>query len=295
MGLLVARMDARTRGALAPDLDVLASLSGYADLRRTVEALHPDVKLEGRAADAWAQTCLGLEPTLLAADDDLLARLHSPEFEVRRRAFEQVTGPDGAGAGAEFLAHFAHDPAILLRRLAVRAAGRAGLGAVAREGLRDPSPIVRQAACAAVAEAGDLGAAADVAARLGEPDPDERVREAAALALLRFAAKDSRWVRPVVSILRVGDPPLAEGVSAALADLPAIAVRRAVVAELTLEALGPGARADPQVLFRLFVAYRRASGVDAGYDPSLTLPQVRAIVARLRDEEAAPGGNARSR
>ena len=282
-------------GRLGPDLAVLASVSGYADLRRTVEALVPEVKSEPNAAAHWQQACLGLDPALLAADDTLLSRLRSPEFSIRRQAFEQVTGPEGAGASPGFLEHFAADPAILLRRLAVRAAGRAGLGALARAGLNDPSAIVRQAACAAVGEAGAIEAAPDVARRLTEPDPDPAVREAAAIVLLRFAAKETRWVRPVVSILRVGEPALAEGVSAALADLPSAAVRRAVAAELALEALGPGARADPQVLFRLFVAYRRASGSDPGYDPGLPPAKVRAIVARIRDDEARSGGDARSR
>jgi NAD(P)-dependent dehydrogenase (short-subunit alcohol dehydrogenase family) len=50
------------------------------------------------------------------------------------------------------LRHFARDPAVLLRRLAVRVAAREGLGMIAQEALADPSGIVRQAACAAVVE-----------------------------------------------------------------------------------------------------------------------------------------------
>ena len=46
---------------------------------------------------------------------------------------------------------------------------------------------------------------------------------------------------------------------------------------------------DRGALFRLFVAYRRATGRDAGYDPSLNPAAIRALVANLPEIRAARG------
>ncbi|HVG94805.1 MAG TPA: HEAT repeat domain-containing protein [Planctomycetota bacterium] len=277
VGVLASSWSA-TPDQLRPDLDVLAGQAGYADLRRSVEALYPAVRDDPRAAAEWERASLGLDPATLEADDTLLARLHSPEFTVRRAAVEQVLATDGAATPA-FLERFARDPAILLRRLAVRAAGRERVSPVVRVALGDPSWAVRQAACAAVAESRDADLADAVAALLRAPDPDPRVREGAARALIAVAQEDPAWVRPIVSIVRVGDPSLAEGVASSLGSLPAPDVARAVARELAQEAAAP--QMDRAALFRLFAVYTRTTGHNPGYDPSLEVGQVREIVARL--------------
>lgn len=266
---------------MGSDLEVLAGEAGYADLRRAVEAYFPAVRTDARAGAEWERACLGLDPELLAADDGLLQRLQSPEFPVRKEAFESLLAHDPPITSPALLARFARDPAILLRRVAVRAAGRAGLVPVVRDALEDPAWIVRQAACAAVVDARAYELGRELASLLRKPDPDEHVQAAAASALLWLASKQPRWIRPVVSIVRVGSPALAEGIASSLSDLSSPEVSRALVQELRLEALGREARADRAVLFRLFVAYGRASKTDPGYDPSLSLAEVRAIVAAL--------------
>ena len=263
------------------DLEVLAARSGYGDLRRTVEAFFPGVRTDARAAAEWERLTLGLDPVRLTTDDGLLARLYSPEFAVRRAAFEEVVGGSAPMVTPLLLRRFAHDPAILLRRIAVRAAGREGFGMLAEEALGDPSGLVRRAACLALADAEWVSAAPAVANLLRAPDPEEPVRLAAAGTMLRFAALDVAWVRAVVSVVRVGDPVLADAVAGGLTELDRAAVGRAVAAELRLEGAVDGARADPAALFRLFVAYRRATGRDAGYDPSMSRDAVRTLVLGL--------------
>ena len=272
----------------APDLEVLASVCGYADLRRTVEALFPAARTDARAAAEWERVCLGLDPVRLASDDELLMRLHAPEFAVRRAAFEEVTSGSAPVRTPLLLRHFAHDPAVLLRRLAVRLAAREGLGMIAQEALADPAGIVRQAACAGIVEAAWYDAAPDVAGLLRRPDPDERVQDAAALALVRIAAAQPSWVRAVVSVARVADPRLADGIAALLADLPKAPVAAALATELHTEAGGRDARRDRSALFRLFTAYRRAADRDPGYDPSLSAAEVEALVLSLPELTGVP-------
>lgn len=272
------------------DLEVLASACGYADLRRTVEALFPAARTDARAAAEWERVCLGIDPVRLASDDELLMRLYAPEFSVRRAAFEEVTSGSAPVRTPLLLRHFARDPAVLLRRLAVRVAAKEGLGMIAQEALADPSGIVRQAACAGIVEAGWYDAAPDIARLLRRPDPDERVQDAAAVALVRIAAERPGWVRPVVSVVRVADVRLADGVAALLPDLPKTQVAAALAAELRTETLGPDARFDRATVFRLFTAYRRASGREPGYDPSLTAEEVRALVLSLPENGGAPAG-----
>lgn len=272
------------------DLEVLASACGYADLRRTVEALFPAARTDARAAAEWERVCLGIDPVRLASDDGLLMRLYAPEFPVRRAAFEEVTAGSAPVRTPLLLRHFARDPAVLLRRLAVRAAAREGLGMIAQEALADPSGIVRQAACAAIVEARWYDAAPDIARLLHRPDPDERVQDAAAVALVRIAAERPGWIRAVVSVVRVADVRLADGVAALLPDLPKEPVAAALAGELRTEAIGPEARLDRATLFRLFTAWRRATGRESGYDPSLRPEEIRALVLSLPENGGAPAG-----
>lgn len=277
---------------LKDDLEVLAGEAGYRDLERAVTALVPEIASEPAARAAWESVGLGLSPEQLAADDSLPARLRSPEFAVRKGALEEVLDRAGGTAPAPLLLRLSRDPAILLRRLAVLAAGRSKEGAIARAGLSDPSWIVRQAACSAVAQAEYLPALPDLLAQVMTPDPDARVRAAAAAALFPFAERRQVRIRPLVGLLRDPDASLAEAVASAITRFPADATGRAIASELAEEALYEDSPLDRTVLFRLFVAYRRVTGRDPGYDPTLPPDRVRGIVAALPEIRAARGGDA---
>lgn len=271
-----------------PDLEAMAATTGYGDLARTVEALYPAVRTDARAAAEWERVCLGIDPIRLAGDDTLLSRLHSPDFATRRAAFEDVTTGTAPVHTALLLHHFARDPAVLLRRLAVRTAAEAGLIPLVVEALGDPSYVVRQTACGALA-ASDAPEAADALLDvLRRPDPDERVQGAAAAGLLRLAADRPRLVRAVTSIVRLAEPALAEGVAARLGDLDAAAVASGLTEQLRAEAVGPTARRDRAALFRLFSALARATGRPSGYDPSLTQVEVERLVLALPSVATAP-------
>lgn len=271
------------------DLEVLAGESGYRDLERAVTALVPGIATDPAARAAWEGVALGLSPEQLLADDSLPARLRSPEFAVRKGAFEQVVERGEGTAPTALLLRLSKDPAILLRRLAVRAAGRSKEGGIARAGLSDPSWIVRQAACAAVSEAEYLPALPDLLSLVQTPDPDARVRAAAAAALFPFAERRQVRIRPLVALLRDPDASLADAVASAITRFPADAAGRALASELAEEALYEGSRQDKTALFRLFVAYRRVTRRDPGYDPSLPPERVRAIVLSLPEIRTAQG------
>ncbi len=98
------------------------------------------------------------------------------------------------------------------------------------------------------------------------------------------------WIRAVVSVVRVADVRLADGVAALLPDLPKEPVAAALASELRTEAVGPDARLDRAALFRLFTAYRRATGREPGYDPSLRPEEIRALVLSLPENGGAPAG-----
>ncbi len=271
------------------DLSLLAAEVGYADLRRTVAALDLTPPEDPAVFAAWQAATFGLDPEILAADDLLLTRLQNPDFSIRRKAFEDLVSDEGASASPALVRHMASDPATLLRRRAVLAAGRIGLVDVARTAFDDPSWIVRSAAASALAEAKDDGAVERLEAAAAGAEPDIRVRAAAAAALLRFAERGAARFRPIVALLRDDDPTLADAVARALAPESSPGLGRAIASELAAEALGRDARMDRAALFRLFVAYRRATGRDAGYDPSLEPAQVRALVASLPEIRSARG------
>lgn len=276
---------------LRADLEVLAAESGYRDLERAVTALVPEIATDPGPRAAWAGVALGLSPEQLAADDSLPARLRSPEFAVRKGALEEVLDRADGTAPLALLERLSKDPAILLRRVAVRAAGRSGQGAIARAGLLDPSWIVRQAACAAVAQAEYLPALPDLLALVQTPDPDARVRAAAAAALFPFAERRQVRIRPLVALLRDPDASLADAVASAITRFPADATGRALASELAEEGLYADSPRDKTALFRLFVAYRRVTGRDPGYDPSLSPDEVSARIRAL-PEIGGTGGRA---
>ena len=83
---------------------------------------------------------------------------------------------------------------------------------------------------------------------------------------------------------------LADGVAALLPDLPREPVAAALAGELRTEAIGPEARLDRATLFRLFTAWRRATGRESGYDPSLRPEEIRALVLSLPENGGAPAG-----
>lgn len=273
---------------LAPDLEVLAASMGYGDLARTVEALYPAVRTDARAAAEWERVCLGIDPVRLASDETLLSRLYSPDFSTRREAFEEVSTGSAPVRTPLLLHHFVRDPAVLMRRVAVRTAAEAGLTPLVVEALADPSYVVRQTACAALAASDVPEAPEALLDVLRRPDPDERVLGAAAAGLVRLAAQRPRLVRAVTSIVRVAEPALAEGVAARLPDLDAAAVAAGLTEQLRAEAVGPTARRDRAVLFRLFSALARATGRPSGYDPSLTHAEVERLVLALPALAAAP-------
>ena len=279
--------DGRAWVRRAEDLTLLSGEVGYADLRRTVTALDPTPADDPSAVLAWRGATFDLAPEILAGDDLLLTRLRSPEFATRRAAFEALLDDEGTSGSPMLVRHMARDPATLLRRRAVLAAGRVGLVDVARTGFDDPSWIVRSAAASALAEARDDASVPRLEAVVADAGTDVRVRASAAAALLRFAERGSARFRPIVALLRADDPTLADAVARALAPESSAALGRALASELASEALGAGARLDRGALFRLFVAYRRATGRDAGYDPSLDAAAVRALVASLPELRSA--------
>ena len=149
---------------------------------------------------------------------------------------------------------------MILRREAVLLAGRAGLPDLAQEGLRDPSWVVRQAACAAAAEARVAAAVPDLVALLRAPDPDARVRAAAASALLALAPNDPSAVGALVGLLRGPDRVLADDVGERLTMLPRALVAEAIVREMSAELDATDASVDRARLFRI-LAEHRISGV----------------------------------
>jgi len=120
-------------------------------------------------------------------------------------------------------------------------------------------------------------------------DPDLRVRASAAAALLRFAERGAARYRPIVSLLRDEDATLADAVARALAPESGPNLSRAIASELAAETIDAHARLDRTAMFRLFVAYRRATGRDAGYDPSFDLEAVRTLVRNLPEIRSARG------
>jgi hypothetical protein len=262
------------------DVDVLAGEAGYEDLASAVERAYPAAFSDARAQAGWERALLGLDPEFLAMRDDLLRDARSPDYSRRRDAFEEAVRGDAADTPA-FLFRFSRDPSILLRRDAVGLAGRVGVAAVARAALSDPAWAVRQEACAALLAARDVGAVPLVVRLLERPDPDPRVRAAAAHALLGLAPADERVARVLVAQVRGSDDALADDVGARLTLLDAAVAARALAGALAEEASRPPEAARRAVLFRLFLAYRRVTGRDPGYDPSMPPERVRAIVAAL--------------
>lgn len=278
--------DATRRSA---DLSLLSGEVGFADLHRTVGALDTASADDPAVLAAWRVATFGLDPEILAHDDLLLTRLRNPEFAVRRKAFEDLVSDEGASASPALIRQMASDPATLLRRRAVLAGGHIGLVDVARRAFDDDSWIVRSAAATALAEAKDDSAVARLEAALAGAEPDVRVRAAVAAALLRFAERNVARFRPIVALLRDDDATLADAVARALAPESGPGLARAIASELAAETLGRDARFHRGAIFRLFVAYRRATGRDAGYDPSLDPGAVRAIVASLPEIRSARG------
>jgi hypothetical protein len=109
-------------------------------------------------------------------------------------------------------------------------------------------------------------------------DPAAEVRIAAAHALMDVAASDPRVLEVLVATQAEEDPRLREDVAARWSLLPRAPLARALATEIARESARPAPRSP--VLFRLFVAFRRASGRDLGYHPSMP----RGEVARLAAE-----------
>jgi hypothetical protein len=290
VALLAPRWGAAASG-FEEDVGVLAAHSGYAELARAVEKGYPPASQDARAQVAWERVLLGIDPEVLAGSDDLLRRARSEEYSERRSAFDEVA-LDGLEGAPTFLAHFAKDPAALLRREAVSAAGRHNLPAIARGALSDRHWAVRQEACAALLATRDRRGVELLIPLLRTPDPDPRVRAAAAHALIGLGPRDPLVARVLVRQLRGQDEALADDVARRLPLLDAEVAARALVWALSEEVSLPDASVNRAALFRLFVAYRRVSGRDPGYHPSLSLPQVRAMVASL--PERSPGAPARA-
>ena len=93
-------------------------------------------------------------------------------------------------------------------------------------------------------------------------------------------------MRSLVRQLRGEDAALADDIGQRLTLLPGETVAPALLGALRLEAARADEEVDRTSLFRLFLAWRRVTGRDSGYDPSLSLAEVRAIVAAL----ALPAG-----
>ncbi len=283
---LLAPAWAKDGATFGADASVLAGEADYDALAAAIGAAFRAAATDARAAAEWERAGFGLDPAWLAAHPTVLRRLHARSYPARRAAFEAVADAGLLPSAAALIARAAKDPSPLLRRRAVEAAGEAGLASVAREGLADPSWFVRQAACAAGARAGDLESVPALLGFLRRPDPDARPRAAAAHALIRLAPTDPVVVRSLVRQLRGEDAALADDIGQRLTLLPGETVAPALLGALRLEAARADEEVDRTSLFRLFLAWRRVTGRDSGYDPSLSLAEVRAIVAAL----ALPAG-----
>jgi len=269
---------------LGGDLDVLAGLADYADLRRTLEAIHPAIRTDARAGAEWEQACLGLDPPWLLAHGTVLRRLRGEAYAERRGAFDEVLAQSPAGPPPALLARLARDPAV-----PPPAPGRARRGEsapvpVLSRRLRDESWIVRQAACAALVTAGATGAVgapscgcSSLPTRTRASEGRRRPRSWSwpprSPCRPRARRRDARRGRCLGGRHRLARRrPLPRGRRPALADA------------LASEAMRPDAEVRRAVLFRLFVAWRRATGRDPGYDPSLSPESVRALVQGLSRE-----------
>ena len=85
----------------------------------------------------------------------------------------------------------------------------------------------------------------------------------------------------VSDLVEIPHEKLADWIALHVTGLSRGAVLPALGDALAAEAARPDAEVRRPVLFRLFVAWRRAAGRDPGYDPSLSPEQVRALVAGL--------------
>jgi hypothetical protein len=207
-------------------------------------------------------------------------RLHAPSSAVRRDAFAEALAASPEPPPA-LLAHAARDESALVRREAALAAGRARLFPFVRDALRDASPLVREAACTALAVAEARGAAEHVAALLRAPDPDARVRAAAARALARLAPGEPAAAEVLLEAVAGEDRALADVALSAAALLDRAVLAPAWARAVTARVARDDAEPDRVALTRLYQAWRRLTGRDAGYEGDESPARVREIVARV--------------
>lgn len=274
-------------GLLGHDLKALARIMDYRTFSDSLQQAYPALLTDPRARAEWSRVTFGLSPAWLDQHPGVLESLHSAKYGERRAAFDEVVAAGLASEAPAFLREFASDPAILLRRQAVLVAGKTGPLAVVLEAFSDASWVVRKAACAAAGEARAREAIPPLLGLL-DADPDPRVRAAAAEALFEAGPGDPAAVSALVAAARTAEPELAGGIAVRLPSLPPPLVLPAIVRALRREAARTDAPPGRAALLRLFLAYRRATGVDPGYDPTVPIERVRAIIESL--PEAANAG-----
>lgn len=275
----LARDWSRVPANVARDLDHLLAVVSYPDLTAAVsDATLQSVGIVQPSA-LWTSLRLGMDPAWLAEHPRFLADIRSPEYVVRREAFDLVAGGDPRSATPQVVGRALGDTAALLRREGVRAAGRAGFEALARRGLGDRSWLVREEAVVVVAGLEGERAVGALIERL-RTDEVMSVRRAAAVALMRTAPEDPVVLRALVNTQIQEDTQLRELVAAGLAELDPMLVG------LTIEQVWQVAvrRRSPHrgFLFRTAVLFQRATGVDVGYTPEATRAALQQMWMRMK-------------
>jgi len=259
------------------DLDVLLSVATYPELKVWVDGVAADVAWPGGAEAVWRRLRYGLAPEWVRERADVFRDLRSDAYPVRRLAFDRVVG-DGR-ATPDLVAEALRDPAPLMRRAGVEAAGTEGFPALVRVALEDEAWMVRQAACTAAARALRRDAVPLLLERLATDDSSP-VRLAAASSLFDLGAVEAGVVDVLVALLADEDAALRDLVADRLLGLDSGPVVDALLRALDAEV----ARPDPRgpVLARLFLTLQRTTRRNVGYVPGMGTEEVRALLADVR-------------
>jgi hypothetical protein len=278
------------RGDVAADVDHLLAAAPYLRVRGAL----PDDALRNVGVSnpraLWFALRYGIDRNWIGKHERFLMDMRSPDYAVRREAFDLVAGGDPRAATTQLVERGLSDSAALLRREAVRLAGRAGFATLARRGLADRSWLVREEACRIVATLEGEAAADLLIERLRE-DEAMAVRRAAAVALLRTAPAHPEALRALVNVQIEEDAALRELAASGLADLEPLPVARAI--ERVWRVASRRSRPHPGFLFRTALLFQRVTGVDPGYAPGATPAerlQVHARMLRWVTERGAAGG-----
>lgn len=290
--LLAAAWEAEP-SLLAGDLDVLAAHVRVAELEVWVRG-HAGAALERAGGDeVLAAVRLDLDEASARRLPDLLTRLRSPSYALRREAFDLCMQEGLASQAPRLVARMLADPSPLLRRDAAFVAGAAGFEALLRAALEDPAYAVRQQAALGLGEAARApeSLARLQAALAGDESPF--VRAAAASGLWRAAPALPATVQALLEALGDEHPLVVRSARSALAEMPPRSL-----APRALDGLGRElARKAPRgpVLEALFAFVEAATGSTSGYYPGMPLPELQRALARQRQLWAATAARGQAR